>query len=136
MQAVGTARSGLQRCRRGEPRVPPACFGLCNPRVDTHLRTAFSLPAASIGSARGLGTSPARQHVVAGAAAAMEPSTVPGSQVAFLPDDERQKYAESIGFTKVGKHLPDEVTLQDVIKSMPSEVGRTVDCWWVDCWWR
>ena len=77
---------------------------------------------AAVGLARGLGTS-ARQHVVAGAAAAIEPAVAPAGQVPFLSDEERQKYAESIGFTKVGKHLPDEVTLQDVIKTLPSEVS-------------
>ena len=56
------------------------------------------------------------------AAAAVDLATVPASQVPFLPEAERQKYAESIGFTKVGAHLPDHVTLTDVIKSMPAEV--------------
>ena len=99
--------------------VPSACspllFFIC-------VKRSF-VRAASIGLARGLGTS-ARQNVVAGAAAAIEPTlATPAGQVPFLSDEERQKYAESIGFTKVGKHLPDEVTLQDVIKTLPSEVS-------------
>lgn len=80
--------------------------------------------AARFGSARPLGAS-ARQHVVAGAAAAADLPTVPATQVPFLSDPERKAYAESIGFKTVGKHLPDDVTLQQVIQSMPPEVGAT-----------
>ena len=39
-----------------------------------------------------------------------------------LTDPERAALAEQLGFRKIGKELPDEVTLQDVIKSMPSQV--------------
>jgi omega-6 fatty acid desaturase (delta-12 desaturase) len=39
-----------------------------------------------------------------------------------LPDDERQAYAESIGYRKIGKELPSDVTLQQVISSLPKSV--------------
>lgn len=65
---------------------------------------------------------------VAAAAAALDATSFNASQVPFLSDEERQKYAESIGFTTVGKHLPDDVTLQQVIKSMPPEVRMQLNC--------
>ena len=44
-------------------------------------------------------------------------------QVGQLGDDERKALAEKFGFRSIGKELPDSVTLQDIIKSMPPEVG-------------
>ena len=49
-------------------------------------------------------------------------------QVGQLSDDERKALAEKFGFRSIGKELPDSVTLQDVIKSMPPEVGRRGVC--------
>lgn len=53
---------------------------------------------------------------VAASAAAVDVSP------AHLSDEERQKWAEEHGFRKVGKELPSNVTLGEVIKSMPQEV--------------
>ena len=39
-----------------------------------------------------------------------------------MTDTERAALAEQLGFRTIGKELPDSVTLQDIIKSMPSEV--------------
>lgn len=39
-----------------------------------------------------------------------------------LTDSERAALAEKLGFRTIGKELPDSVTLQDIIKSMPKEV--------------
>jgi omega-6 fatty acid desaturase (delta-12 desaturase) len=39
-----------------------------------------------------------------------------------MTDDERAALAEKLGYRKIGKELPDSVTLQDIIKSLPQEV--------------
>ena len=46
-----------------------------------------------------------------------------GSQVSELSDEERAAYAKETGYLKVGKTLPSNVTLTDIIKSMPAEVS-------------
>ena len=46
-------------------------------------------------------------------------SSVPVGQ---LSDAERQKLAHQYGYRKIGKQLPDGVTLSQIVKSMPSEV--------------
>jgi omega-6 fatty acid desaturase (delta-12 desaturase) len=40
-----------------------------------------------------------------------------------LTDDERAALAKELGYTKIGKELPDGVTLTDIVKSMPPQVG-------------
>ena len=40
-----------------------------------------------------------------------------------LSDNERQQVAHQYGYTKIGKQLPADVTLSQIVKSMPSEVG-------------
>ena len=39
-----------------------------------------------------------------------------------LSDSERQQVAQQYGYTKIGKQLPDGVTLSQIVKSMPSQV--------------
>lgn len=39
-----------------------------------------------------------------------------------LSDSERQQVAHQYGYTKIGKQLPEGVTLSQIVKSMPSEV--------------
>ena len=39
-----------------------------------------------------------------------------------LPDEDRAALAERLGYRQIGKELPDSVTLQDIIKSLPEEV--------------
>jgi omega-6 fatty acid desaturase (delta-12 desaturase) len=39
-----------------------------------------------------------------------------------MTDAERAAYARQLGYTKIGKELPDDVTLTQIIKSMPKEV--------------
>lgn len=63
----------------------------------------------------------ARCHVVPKVAAAPV-------QVGYMTDEERATLAKQWGFTRLPKELPDHVTLNDVVKSMPPEVrslGRT-----------
>ena len=52
-----------------------------------------------------------------------------------MTDEERAALAETLGYRKIGKELPDDVTLQDIIKSLPSEVskGHGVGCLRVNC---
>ena len=55
------------------------------------------------------------------------PKSAAAMEVAALPqmtDAERAELAEKLGYRSIGAELPDEVTLQDVIKSLPSEVSR------------
>lgn len=54
--------------------------------------------------------------------AAADLSTLDISSVSSLGDEERAALAEQYGYRKIGKELPDDVTLQDVIKSLPQEV--------------
>jgi len=39
-----------------------------------------------------------------------------------LTDEQRAQLAKDLGYRKIGKELPDSVTLNDVVKSMPQEV--------------
>lgn len=43
-------------------------------------------------------------------------------RVGYLSDEERKELATQFGFRSIGKELPGDVTLQDIIKSMPPEV--------------
>ncbi|GLI71324.1 hypothetical protein VaNZ11_016484 [Volvox africanus] len=45
--------------------------------------------------------------------------TVPVNQ---LTDEERAQLARELGYKSIGRELPDDVTLTDIVKSMPSEV--------------
>jgi hypothetical protein len=58
--------------------------------------------------------------VDAALAADAAPTAVPIGQ---LPLEQRQALAEQWGYKTIGAELPDNVTLTDVVKSMPSEVG-------------
>jgi len=57
------------------------------------------------------------------------PCFVPKSaaaEVAALPemtDSQRAELAEKLGYRSIGKELPSDVTLSDVIKSLPEDVG-------------
>lgn len=51
------------------------------------------------------------------AAAALDIASIPQ-----MTDVERAELAEQLGYRKIGKELPNDVTLQDVIKSLPEEV--------------
>ncbi|KAK9812776.1 hypothetical protein WJX72_003473 [[Myrmecia] bisecta] len=42
--------------------------------------------------------------------------------VTELADEQRQRLAHDLGYARIGKELPDSVTLQDVITSLPREV--------------
>lgn len=48
-----------------------------------------------------------------------------------LSDAGRQQLAHQSGYTKIGKQLPDGVTLSQIVKSMPSEVMKS--CYWQAC---
>lgn len=39
-----------------------------------------------------------------------------------LSDSERQQVAHQYGYSRIGKTLPDGVTLSQIVKSMPSQV--------------
>ena len=39
-----------------------------------------------------------------------------------ISDDERHALAKELGYRKIGKELPDGVSLNDVVQSMPKEV--------------
>lgn len=52
-------------------------------------------------------------------AAAVE---VPISQ---LSDEARQSIAQEYGYKTIGSELPNNVTLTDIVKTLPSEVGLT-----------
>lgn len=40
-----------------------------------------------------------------------------------LSDEQRSALAEKLGYRTIGKELPDDVRLTDIIKSLPAEVG-------------
>ena len=42
--------------------------------------------------------------------------------IAQLPDQERAALAAQYGYKTIGRELPDNVTLTDIVKSMPQEV--------------
>jgi hypothetical protein len=42
-----------------------------------------------------------------------------------IRDAERQALATELGYRKIGKELPDNISLNDVVQSMPKEVGRS-----------
>lgn len=42
-----------------------------------------------------------------------------------MTDEERKVYAHSLGYRQIGKDLPSEITLQQVISSMPKSVSTT-----------
>eukprot|EP00889_Picochlorum_renovo_P007913 jgi/Picre1/34943/NNA_002409.t1 len=44
------------------------------------------------------------------------------SNVGYMSDEERAALAKQLGYRSIGKELPDDVTLSDVIKSLPEEV--------------
>jgi omega-6 fatty acid desaturase (delta-12 desaturase) len=56
----------------------------------------------------------------AAAVAQMVP-TIPAS-MNELTDAQRADLASELGYSKIGKELPDTVTLNDVVRSMPPEV--------------
>ena len=46
----------------------------------------------------------------------------PMSAIGFMSDAERAVLAEKWGFNQIGKELPDNVRLSDIVKSMPRDV--------------
>jgi omega-6 fatty acid desaturase (delta-12 desaturase) len=44
-----------------------------------------------------------------------------------LPDEDRAALAERMGYRQIGKELPDNVTLQDIIRTLPEEVFEIND---------
>jgi omega-6 fatty acid desaturase (delta-12 desaturase) len=54
------------------------------------------------------------------AAAAIDAPAVP---IGELPLEERQRLAEQWGYKTIGAELPEGVSLTDIVKSMPQEVG-------------
>ena len=73
--------------------------------------------APRVGLKKAAHSAPALRLVAPKAAASLDVTSINE-----LTDPERAALAEQLGFRKIGKELPDEVTLQDVIKSMPSQV--------------
>ena len=59
-------------------------------------------------------------------AAAVATIAIPAS-MNDISDAERQALATELGYRKIGKELPDGVTLNDVVQSMPKEVGVRLD---------
>lgn len=62
-------------------------------------------------------TASARSQSKANAAAAV---SIP---VDNLTDGERQEIAHNIGYRKIGKPVPKDVTLSQIVKTLPSEVS-------------
>lgn len=46
-----------------------------------------------------------------------------GSEIQSLADEDRAALAKELGYLKIGKPLPDDVSLTDIIKSMPAEAS-------------
>lgn len=63
-----------------------------------------------------------RRACIARAAAAPPTPAQPYSDVALLPAEERAKLARQWGFDYIGKELPDDVRLKDIVKTLPKEV--------------
>jgi acyl-lipid omega-6 desaturase (Delta-12 desaturase) len=67
-----------------------------------------------------------RRACIARAAAApptaANDTTKPYSSIALLPEADRAKLAHEWGFDYIGKELPDDVQLKDIIKTLPKEV--------------
>ncbi|CAG9460809.1 unnamed protein product [Pedinophyceae sp. YPF-701] len=65
-------------------------------------------------------------------AAAQTVGLPPYGDITRLDDEERARVAEQIGFKQIGKQLPDDVTLTDVINSLPKEVFQVQEwkAWW------
>lgn len=40
-----------------------------------------------------------------------------------LTDEQRTKLANELGYQKIGKELPDNVTLNDIVRTLPKEVS-------------
>ena len=71
------------------------------------------------------------QQSKASASAHQQPSVSAAAvsvPVGQLSDAERQQLAHQYGYSKIGKQLPDGVTLSQIVKSMPSQVTQP-DCW-------
>lgn len=54
---------------------------------------------------------------------------VEATAIPQMSDEDRAALAEQLGYTKIGKELPDDVTLQGIIKSLPDEASRP----WARC---
>ena len=65
-----------------------------------------------------------RACITRAAAASTAPSSTskPYSSIAQLPEQDRAKLAQQWGFDYIGKELPDDVRLRDIIQSLPKEV--------------
>lgn len=74
-----------------------------------------SLPRAS--GLVGAGAWPLRRSHVPSAVAVEIPASMDE-----LTDGERAQLAKDLGYTKIGKELPDSVTLNQIVKSLPPEV--------------
>jgi hypothetical protein len=63
----------------------------------------------------------------------VEATTIPQ-----MNDEERAALAKQLGYTKIGKELPDDVTLQGIIKSLPNEAScpSTLACCLLPVAWR
>jgi len=46
------------------------------------------------------------------------------TKAGFMSDEERAALAAKLGYKKIGKELPDNVTLNTIVQSMPKEVRR------------
>lgn len=51
----------------------------------------------------------------------------PSSSYGFLSTEERTAMAQKFGYRSIGKELPDDVTLSDIVKTMPKEVFEIDD---------
>lgn len=45
-----------------------------------------------------------------------------------LTDEQRQEIAHNIGYRKIGKPVPKDVTLSQIVKTLPSEVHLHASC--------
>lgn len=50
-------------------------------------------------------------------------ASVEALPISQLPDEQRAALAAEFGYKSIGKELPDGVSLTDIIRTMPSEVG-------------
>jgi hypothetical protein len=63
-------------------------------------------------------------RVICAAAAVASVPLVEGKEYTDRTDEERAALAAKLGYTTIGKTLPDGITLADIVRTMPPEVSR------------
>lgn len=97
-----------------------ARLGLCS--------TSFARLPGTLGSSGILphgGALPARRSVRE--ARAMAPVVEEAAAIPELSDEERTALARSYGYRSIGKNLPDDVSLGDIVRTLPNEVFEIDD---------